>query len=208
MTKEHPSNELLNVWRIILRHHAQGYITPAEEIQNPLGAIQELISMGIVDCGEEGYWLNKKHALWFDCIQHMVLNHPLVDVARAEAAYHDDIVRSAGHPRNIDCGCPLCKAVRKMPDRLPGAIPRYRDPEEMKLRMLVKDFSESMLKRLLQKCHDGWRGWDDNSKGDLEENFWQRLNEHVGRWKESPGNTRDIIDTANFCAFIWNLRRK
>lgn len=88
-----------------------------------------------------------------------------------------------------------------------GAIERITDPEEVALRELVKEFSDAMLERLLQKSADGWRGWDGDDE-EMFEDFWVRMNKHVARWRESPGNMRDIIDTANFCAFIWHHRRK
>lgn len=91
---------------------------------------------------------------------------------------------------------------------LRGAIPRYSDPDEIELRQLVDRFSEAMLKKLLAKKREGYHGWNDTSVQGLEKDFWEKMNEHTGRWRSNPRDTSNIIDTANFLAFIWNLRVK
>jgi hypothetical protein len=103
-------SDLLKVWRVILRNHAQGKITPPEDIKDPSGPILKLIDMGIVDCGMDGYWLTDKAMLWYDCLQEMMKQHPLVDVAYHEADHHDRIINSAGGPPKR-CPCSLCTAV-------------------------------------------------------------------------------------------------
>ena len=87
----------------------------------------------------------------------------------------DDFRKACGHRTVGECRCNF------------GA-------EEKALNALVDAFAEAMTAKLLEKCRRGSGGWDDPE--------WS-VHDIVGRIREHI-EKGDVIDVANFCAFLWN----
>jgi hypothetical protein len=78
------------------------------------------------------------------------------------------------------------------------------DEEEEDLARLVDDFSGIMLKKLIEKKRsEGYEGWDEPSISNID-GLWDQLTDHV----EKGSDHDNLVDIANFCAFLWNLRKK
>jgi hypothetical protein len=66
---------------------------------------------------------------------------------------------------------------------------------------LVDAFADAMKTRLDEKFAEGFTGWDDPN--------WTK-DQINGRLQESafkPDENHRVVDTANFCAFLWNRLR-
>lgn len=68
------------------------------------------------------------------------------------------------------------------------------DTEIKALDELVDDFADAMKKKLHKKYHEGQRGWQEwgNKQGYMRKLLIHYLNE-------------EMIDAANYAAFIWNI---
>jgi hypothetical protein len=81
-----------------------------------------------------------------------------------------------------------------MSDKMASTV---EDEEDVKrLFELVDGFLVKMLTKLLEKHKEGYRGWE-NSDNKVE--FEKRLFNHA--------LNGDMVDAANFAAFIWNIDR-
>ena len=88
--------------------------------------------------------------------------------------------------------------------RIPAAPVGAEDEEEHSLCNLIERFSHEMfVKMLRKKREEDYEGWDVESISNIDD-LWESLQEHVEKGSE-PDN---LVDIANFCVFIWNLRRK
>ena len=79
------------------------------------------------------------------------------------------------------------------------------EEEEAKLLELVEDFGAAMFLKLVQKKRDGYEGWDENTAKNVM-TLKEGLDNHLdGMDKFDRSN---LVDIANFCAFLWNLEKK
>ena len=74
--------------------------------------------------------------------------------------------------------------------------------EEQQIDALVSDFSDAMRRKLHQKRHQDWSGWDDPDERDA---LIAKLRSHVVRASSSDEipDGKQWIDVANFAAFLW-----
>lgn len=101
---------------------------------------------------------------------------------------------------NLEGGVPVDTAL----NALYGPV---LDEEEQDLRILVFNFSQDMYAKLREKYReDGFEGWDDSRNPRIEELLVEGMTEHLKNW-ECKG-VSNLIDIANYCAFIWHHRRK
>lgn len=84
--------------------------------------------------------------------------------------------------------------------------------EKAMLRLLSDRFSFAMSKKMIEKLKDGYCGWNDDSDSTLINYLWNALTEQMFKAEKRRGvdttdnfNPQDLIDIANYCAFIWNL---
>ncbi len=72
------------------------------------------------------------------------------------------------------------------------------------LMALVDDFSTSMKKRLIEKHHAGYHGWNDPAFASAMETSFDI---HCAKALDY-GDPMDYVDAANLAAMLWNLSRK
>lgn len=73
--------------------------------------------------------------------------------------------------------------------------------EKAALKALVTAFCNEMSKRLLEKCDQGYFGWDDETFN-VDIILTQKMREIA--FYERRYTEKQLIDIANFCAFMWN----
>jgi hypothetical protein len=89
--------------------------------------------------------------------------------------------------------------------RIPTAPTGDEDDEEHRLLNLVERFSSAMFDKLLAKMRDGHYGWDYKGNMDI---LIEGYKKHCARGGDATFEESNLVDIANFCAFIWNLRKK
>ena len=67
----------------------------------------------------------------------------------------------------------------------------------------VDYFADAMKKKLIEKAHNGWTGWNSPSR-EWPAHCQRRLLNHAIRCGDGTGQE---IDVANFAMFLWNLSR-
>jgi len=131
-----------------------------------------------------------------------------IRVLNAVAAYYE-----LDEDEECDCEDDSCEVDATSDDprstHTKALVHLYRDvedEEEVALRRLCHRFSFFMLQKMIHKKRtDGYYGWEekttDNAKGlrDGIENHWERDDRY---------EISNLIDLANFCAFLWNLERE
>ena len=88
--------------------------------------------------------------------------------------------------------------ARHTPLRIEVTQPDSDDVEVSALQHLVDDFSDAMETKLIEKHHQGYRGWNNPANKDM---IAKSLKEHVER------GTDEYVDIANLAAMMWNFER-
>lgn len=108
--------------------------------------------------------------------------------------------------RTTRCDDWCCEFEQKSEKRHLIICTHTHDDEERALADLVMRFAETMLTKLLAKKRvHGFSGWRDTSDSGLAEKLWEGMADHIGKWRQKPNRLDQLVDVANYCAFIWNL---
>jgi hypothetical protein len=75
--------------------------------------------------------------------------------------------------------------------------------EDERLSDMVTRFAAAMRSKLLRKRREGYRGWEDPTDSVVLEILRDGLNEHVAKY--NAGDSKQLIDIANYCAMLWNI---
>ncbi|RLG36446.1 MAG: hypothetical protein DRO01_08115 [Thermoproteota archaeon] len=74
-----------------------------------------------------------------------------------------------------------------------------------KLKAVLDDFSKAMYDKLMAKYRkEGYRGWDSP---ECEKFLIAGLIEHVSKSYSGNFSPDSLIDIANYCMFLWNLKK-
>jgi len=73
--------------------------------------------------------------------------------------------------------------------------------EEKLLRALVNKFGKAMLDKLDKKYSEGYKGWYEDNENNIEY-LENALLDHF----KKPLAKENLVDIANFCAFLWNIK--
>ena len=87
-------------------------------------------------------------------------------------------------------------------DQDSGLTAESEDKAQRYALFALKDyFSDEMHKKLIQKYHEGYTGWDNYK---LKSFLLESLEKHVERAKEDPNQW---VDVANLAAMLWNFEQ-